>query len=948
LLETPEHPDYVARELFRRFLFLTQVVAGLDQRDVIALRIFNHLHRQDHRPRLDLWLFIKSARPTEVEATEAANVLWEVNRHAFPSEAPFGYPILRASAQEIGRFQHSIEGRLYTSVDFQKYWDVGINPMDAFPHPYRSAPALHALPPLFATLAASKRRYMLTVSLRPSGLPDVGGASRLLEEFRTLQLSAVDYRAEHIKAARDFDDKLKGATISREALERERQARAFRQPQDLRLRGELGAQAMESLLRNRGRLLSMRVTLAGFSDDRSAHLEQAVCAALSSQSVDDPRGTVGHYLPPEAVFASRKERTDDFQAWANDALWLEQTLPADPRAQWRYLVIPEEAISLFSLPMPPEFGQVPGVVNRTEPFGVPVEEIDYDPTSQPREQGLSLGEVYDRGTPTGEDVYLPLDKLDQHVLIAGRSGSGKTNTCLYLLGQLARHDIDFLVLDPLDKRDYRLLLGDDALRTKLRIYTLGRDDVSPFAFNPFAVPPGVTVQQHISQLLRCFLTAFVVADPIPAIYRAALRQAYERCGDRPPTFEEFFQTLELVAAERSQEYSKDVQGNIRQMTRLRIGSLLEDNARILNVRSDPEHPHAPFPELVKNPAVIELGYIGSDEDKALIMAFLLTCLMPHIRNRPRRDSPHVILIEEAHRLMHRGGSTSDLRGDATQQARSDFSNLLAEVRGYNQGIFVVDQSPAELVPAVFANTATHIMHQLRDPQSFEMMASAFVLSPSQASYARRLERGHAITETAQGTPVHVKLPPIADELRSALNGLRLPGDKSWLDARVGNQVGDETVKVVMKDHGVQMPVGIPVHDYEALLSPDHVTPPTAKAANLWFENAPYRSCLMCRPLWDQKRCVYGPKVTSLRKDGTLIATEAASDELIAQCNEKERWPKLRALAVQIATVCGMQQEVARDVLYCHLAVACEFKKPTEKIRANYRRVLSEFHSHYRT
>lgn len=79
LLETPEHPDYVARELFRRFLFLTQVVAGLDQRDVIALRIFNHLHRQDHRPRLDLWLFIKSARPTEVEATEAANVLWEVH-----------------------------------------------------------------------------------------------------------------------------------------------------------------------------------------------------------------------------------------------------------------------------------------------------------------------------------------------------------------------------------------------------------------------------------------------------------------------------------------------------------------------------------------------------------------------------------------------------------------------------------------------------------------------------------------------------------------------------------------------------------------------------------------------------------------------------------------------------------------------------------------------------
>ena len=955
LLETPEHPDYVARELFRRFLFLAQVVAGLDHRDVVALRIFNHLQRPDHQPRLELWLFVKSARPTEIEAREAAGVLWEVIRYAFPNEAPFGYPVLRATADEIGKTQHRIAGRLHTGVDFRKHWDVGVSPMDAFPHPYRSAPALHALPPLFATLAASKRRYILSVSLRPSGLLDLGGASRLLEEFRTVQLSTVDYRVAGIEAAREFDAKLQGVTTSREALERGRQARAFRQPEDLRLRGEMGAQAIESLLRNRGRLLSMRVILAGFSDERSVHLEQAVCAALSSQAVDDPQRTAGHYLPPEAVFASTKERVEEFGDWARDLLWLEQTPPADPREQWRYLVIPEEAITLFSLPMPAEFGQVPGIVNRTEPFGVPVEETESGATSQQREPGLSLGEVYDRGTPTGEDVYLPLSKLDQHVLIAGRSGSGKTNTCLHLLRQLTQHDIDFLVLDPLDKRDYRLLLGDEALRPRLRIYTLGREE-SPFVFNPFAVPPGVTVRQHISQLLRCFLTAFVVGDPIPAIYRAALRKTYERHLDKPgdetaqlrsmPTFEEFFQTLERVAVERSRDYSKDIQGNIRQMTRLRIGSLLEDNARIFNVDSDPEHPHAPFPELVENPAVIELGYIGSDEDKALIMAFLLTSLMPHIRNRSQRDKPHVILIEEAHRLMRRGGSVSDLRGDATQQARGDFSNLLAEVRGYNQGILVVDQSPAELVPAVFANTATHVMHQLRDPQSFEMMASTFVLSPPQASYAQRLERGHAITETAQGTPVHVKLPPVADKLRSALRDLSLPNGKPWLDPKLGNQVGDEAVGVVMRDHDTQMPVGRPVLDYETLLNRDHLVPPSAKAAGVWFEEAPYRSCFMCRSLWAQQKCVYGGIVGARRLNGKLIAEEAKSDDLIARCGDTDLWSKLRVLADEVAAICEKPEE-ARDVLYCHLAMACAFKSPADKETADgYRRVLGKFQSRY--
>jgi len=317
-----------------------------------------------------------------------------------------------------------------------------------------------------------------------------------------------------------------------------------------------------------------------------------------------------------------------------------------------------------------------------------------------------------------------------------------------------------------------------------------------------------------------------------------------------------------------------------------------------------------------------------------------------MRARARRDKPHVILIEEAHRLMRRGGSVSDLRGDATQQARGDFSNLLAEVRGYNQGILVVDQSPAELVPAVFANTATHVMHQLRDPQSFEMMASTFVLSPPQASYAQLLERGHAITETAQGTPVHVKLPPVADKLRSALRDLSLPNGKPWLDPKLGNQVGDEAVGVVMRDHDTQMPVGRPVLDYETLLNRDHLVPPSAKAAGVWFEEAPYRSCFMCRSLWAQQKCVYGGIVGARRLNGKLIAEEAKSDDLIARCGDTDLWSKLRVLADEVAAICEKPEE-ARDVLYCHLAMACAFKSPADKETADgYRRVLGKFQSRY--
>ena len=75
-------------------------------------------------------------------------------------------------------------------------------------------------------------------------------------------------------------------------------------------------------------------------------------------------------------------------------------------------------------------------------------------------------------------------RLKEHVLVAGRSGSGKTNlTFMLMLGMMER-DIHILALDW--KRGYRDLR---MLRRDLQIYTIGRD-ISPFRFNPLIRRPG--------------------------------------------------------------------------------------------------------------------------------------------------------------------------------------------------------------------------------------------------------------------------------------------------------------------------------------------------------------------------------------------------------------------------------------------------------------------------
>jgi hypothetical protein len=822
-LQNAGRPEDIARELFRRFLVFTETIASLDSRDAICLYMLNRPYPSDRVPHLDIGLIVKSARNEEAQAEESVKQLWSLVRHAYPTEPPFGYPLTNLLHGDLETWQKELDPKYVKTVAiFQKYWDSGEanTSADAFPHPYRAIPSLHTLVPLFAALKSSSERLLLTITLRPTELINRRHADHLLEIFQGMLRRSSEANE---KKSKKFEEKEK----SEDTVHPDQglQEDALLLASD-RLRAQLGVQVLEQLMRRADKLLAMTVNLVSGSNELPTSVTQAIRVALGGNDFTT-KGNASLCFPASMTLFSREKEAKKLDAALDNLKWLEHDTDTKcDENNWKNIVTPNEAVTLFNLPMPSEFGQVPGIVAHSYPFYVPIEVTD-DPREKLEEikNGLKLGPIWNGGLVTDEVLKIPLSKLDQHILIAGRTGSGKTNTCLQLLCEMGKQNIPFLILDPLDKHDYRLLLGEPALQNTLRIYTPGAS-TSPLVFNPFVVPPRVTVRQHISQLMRCFLTAFIVGDPIPAIYRAALRKVYTLQGwdgeaqsgnqsiSRPPTFREFFQTLELVAEERSRDYDQDIRGNIRQMTRLRIGSLLEDNAAILDISQD-DHSKDVLDDLINAPTIIELGHIGNDEDKALIMAFLLACVLPRIQFRDDRKHIHILVIEEAHRLMRSGGSVNEFRGDATQQTRGDFSNLLAEVRGYKQGIIVVDQSPSELVPSVFSNTATHIMHHLRDPRSFEMMTSSFVLSPAQIAYTHRLEPYHAITETAAGTPVHIKPENVTDNL---VRSLKERTDILFFDpVRKDTFVLDDAVVGIMKKHISNMPSTNRVSNFEELL-----------------------------------------------------------------------------------------------------------------------------------
>jgi len=119
--------------------------------------------------------------------------------------------------------------------------------------------------------------------------------------------------------------------------------------------------------------------------------------------------------------------------------------------------------------------------------------VNYDPdiVLPPCEKSKIEGEYYLGDVFYAGKFYcrfgLREDEFIKHILIAGMTGTGKTNTAYQFLIQLKLKDKPFLIFDW--KKNYRDLIQIPLFK-ELKIYTVG-SKTSPFYFNPLIPPPGL-------------------------------------------------------------------------------------------------------------------------------------------------------------------------------------------------------------------------------------------------------------------------------------------------------------------------------------------------------------------------------------------------------------------------------------------------------------------------
>ena len=368
--------------------------------------------------------------------------------------------------------------------------------------------------------------------------------------------------------------------------------------------------------------------------------------------------------------------------------------------------------------------------------------------------GFELGYVVQHGRELKSNpIRLDKELLKQHIFIAGVTGAGKTTTCQQILMQSG---LPFLVIEPA-KTEYR---GLSKLDKNILFYTLGNEKISPFRFNPFELLPNEPLSGHIDMLKATFAAVFPMEAAMPYLIEEAIVRSYESKGwnihdnenyDYPdpwqcqgqcwPILSELLEQLKEVI--KSKNFGLDLQQKyegslIARLDNLTVGA----KGRMLNTRNSID-----IDKLLDKKVVIELEELRDEQDKSLLMGLLVGRVAEAMKQRHSRDKNfrHLTLLEEAHRLL----SKPSMGDDGAKRLGVDmFTNLLAEVRKYGEGLIIADQIPNKLTPEVMKNTNTKIVHRLFAADDRHAIGDTIGLNDEQKDFLTLLQTGETVVYSA--------------------------------------------------------------------------------------------------------------------------------------------------------------------------------------------------------
>jgi len=410
---------------------------------------------------------------------------------------------------------------------------------------------------------------------------------------------------------------------------------------------------------------------------------------------------------------------------------------------------------------------------------------------------VQIGKLAD-GERVIENMPFSLSEADlnKHTFVCGITGSGKTTTVKSILNNCNK---PFMVIEPA-KKEYRNLKLDN--NSSKIVYTLGKPEINCLQINPFYITPGISPQTHIDYLKDLFNASFSFYGPMPYILEKCLQNIYEKrgwnltLGYHPylssshniqdlfdhgnmqnkaeytshkylyPTMHDLKCEIQRYV-EEEMEYEGEVSGNIKTAIKARLESLC-NGAKGFMFNT---YEYADMDDLLTQNIIFELEGLADDSDKAFCVGLLIVYINEYRQvfketsgNR-KIGLQHLLVIEEAHRLLKNVDTerSSESMGNPKGKAVEHFTNMIAEMRSYGQGVIIAEQIPTKLAPDVLKNSSNKIVQRIVSVDDQTIVANTIGLQSKDSIYIGSLRTGYALChKEGMSQPVKVKINPIED------------------------------------------------------------------------------------------------------------------------------------------------------------------------------------------
>ncbi|MBN2590806.1 MAG: ATP-binding protein [Sedimentisphaerales bacterium] len=396
----------------------------------------------------------------------------------------------------------------------------------------------------------------------------------------------------------------------------------------------------------------------------------------------------------------------------------------------------DEIAGVFRLPVPSALRSPRCIRKDTDPENVPLDEMIIIGTNENR---IKIG--------------ISLKNLLKHCSIFGLPGGGKSILSTSIISQFCMKNIPFILFEP-GKSEYRRLKclkksknqAARKLARKLKIFTLG-SDISPISINPLQIPEGITVYEHIENLLCCFKAAMPLEGPMIGILAEALElvyQEYKKTGIIP-VISDVHLAVKRVLAPKT--YSCEVKSNLYAASDVRLGQL---SKRSIGQVFKNRYSCPTLKELLISFSVIELAVLPP-EQASLLTLFILTMICECVKSTPYSGEGVrlAIILEEAHNLVgpDTSAAVSDTNANPKAFAAELICRMLAELRSLGIAIIILDQLPSGVAPQVVKNTASKVVFRQVDNTDRNIIGGAMLFNDVDMAQIARLRPGQAYFHT---------------------------------------------------------------------------------------------------------------------------------------------------------------------------------------------------------